>query len=306
LYRVKPGSKFTWEKDLLNSDILARKLDYSCLERKENECNKFSVLSTNCVFDLNNTQGVEEIISAPKILTSEGRGWHASFASMQNQQVVRNLWNSLKIPIDVGKTNFEHAFLSHLPEDGITAAFHANPATDSLAVTFEGHKTWLFLPSHVYRDQMNAHFGASSVFMTRAPPREFPAEVYVYTSEPGDLLFFPECWGHSVYTYKGPNFMVNYRWMWAGNILHQPLTWMSAIFFNLLFKYTVTNKNPVAADLVTKKAFSAVPTKALNVKIVGMFAEMCEKEGGLTDFDKQMIDVMQTGVSRFKKGKGEM
>ena len=302
MYRVRPGTTFTWDKDLLNSDILARKLDYSCLDQKKNQCNKFSTLSTNCVFDLNNTNGAEDVIPAAKILSTEGKGWHASFATMQNQQVVRNLWENMKIPINVGKTNFEHAFLSNLAEDGITAAFHANPATDSMAVTFEGKKTWLFLPSHVYRDQMNAHFGASSVFMTRAPPASYPAEVYVYTSQPGDVLFFPECWGHSVYTYKGPNFMVNYRWMWAGNIFHQPLTWVSAIFFNTLFKYSMTNKNAAAADIIKKKAFAAVPTKQLNVKIVNMFSEMCEEAGGLTDFDRQMTSLFTEEVARVKAG----
>lgn len=153
-------------------------------------------------------------------------------------------------------------------------------------------------------------------------------------------MFFPECWGHSVYTYKGPNFMLNYRSFWKGNFLYQPLTWTSAAFFNLffffdlLFKYMLTSNKPVAADLGAKKPFTSVPktihkdykgnilkvpkknptdadlvefpTNGLKEKISGMFAEMCEKEGALTDFDKQMIDIMQTEVNRFKNGKSQM
>lgn len=258
------------------------------------------MLSTNCVFDLNNTHGIEDVIPVPKILSPEGRGWHASFATMESHGVVRKLWDSMKFPFSVDSTNFEHAFISHLPQDGITAAFHANPATDSMAVTFEGHKTWLFLPSYVYRDMMDAHFGASSIFLTRAPPKNSKPEVFIYTSQPGDVLFFPEAWGHAVHTYAGPNFMINYRKMWLGNILHQPLTWVSAIFFNTFFKYSVTNKNPVAADIIKKKAFSAVPTKELNVKIVDLFTNLCKENNGRVGFDNQMVELIENEVKRFK------
>ena len=119
--------------------------------------------------------------------------------------------------------NFEHAFISNLKAGKISAPIHGNSATSSMAVQFIGKKTWLFFPPHVYRDfdMMDAFAGTGSAFPTQAPKKSY--EVYVYTAQPGDVLFFGENWAHVVYTHPGPNLLMNFRHFEVGNLLRQPI-----------------------------------------------------------------------------------
>ena len=76
-------------------------------------------------------------------------------------------------------------------------------------------------------DGFSAVPAASTLRPQRAPKRQFAA--YEYTSEPGDVLFFRESWGHVVYTHKGPNIMINYRNIIPNNFLRQPITFLTAL-----------------------------------------------------------------------------
>ena len=95
---------------------------------------------------------------------------------------------------------------------------------------------------------VQATFAGSALFVKNSPPAGSTAELYVYTSEPGDVLFFPESWGHAVYTYEGPSVMVNYRKMVVGNFLRQPVTWLEALIGNVFFK-KLTNQGKAAATI---------------------------------------------------------
>ena len=63
-------------------------------------------------------------------------------------------------------------------------------------VQFVGKKTWIFYPPSVYRGAnfMSAFQTDGHVFPRRAPSE--PYDVYVYTSRPGDVLFFDDNWVH--------------------------------------------------------------------------------------------------------------
>merc|ERR1719473_29827 len=102
--------------------------------------------------------------------------------------------------------------------------------TDSMGLQLVGSKTWLFFPPETYVTLMKSTFAGSALFPKRAPSADESPEVWVYTSQPGDIMFFPESWGHSVYTYKGPNLLVNFRKIYPGNFFRQPVTWLSALF----------------------------------------------------------------------------
>ncbi|RYG67369.1 hypothetical protein EON64_07600 [archaeon] len=69
---------------------------------------------------------------------------------------------------------------------------------------------------------------------TKGPDGAF--EVYRYVSQPGDIVFFSENWAHAVYTHAGPNFMMTFRRLEAGNILRRPLEWMQSVFYALLME----------------------------------------------------------------------
>lgn len=80
-----------------------------------------------------------------------------------------------------------------------------------MAIQFTGSKTWIFFSNEDYlaKDGFGAIPAAPIALPRRVPTR--PVNMYVYHSRPGDILFFPECWAHIVWTHAGPNFMLNYR-----------------------------------------------------------------------------------------------
>jgi len=298
LYRLKESEKAKYNFDPvkeLKSDVVARKLDLGC---KNTEASKFSTMLTNCLFDMKFQNGKEEIIPAPMLLTEEGSGYSASFANFTNKDTVSNLWNLLKVPFSPrGKAvSFEQAFISNLKQPRITAPFHANPLTDSVAIQYQGSKTWLFLPPPTYVSMMKSTFAGSALFPKRSPNLEDKPEVYIYTSQPGDVLFFPESWGHTVYTYPGANVMFNFRQMYSGNFLHQPVIWVSAVIEHLI---GVKGNDWTQKDEDIRKIQKIVPQKGENVRVQEMYKSMCgEEQKHKTDFDKQMLDLIRKEVER--------
>lgn len=215
LYRLTPGQSFEFDWEIMyNSSTGAKKERDSCLHPE-------SALCAPC-FDNEHHKVTVESILRP----SEGSSsaYYAAFAKLSEFSTIRQLFALLQLPgIDVDKMNFEHAFISNLKAGKISAPIHGNSATSSMAVQFIGKKTWLFFPPHVYRDfdMMDAFAGTGSAFPTQAPKKSY--EVYAYTAQPGDVLFFGENWAHVVYTHPGPNLLMNFRHFEVGNLLRQPI-----------------------------------------------------------------------------------
>lgn len=178
LFRVKEGETFEFDNDLLRSPTSARKLDYECTGARQSECVRESVLVPNCIFELNATVGTEVMIEANQMLTPEGKGYHVSFANLTNRESIQKMWDLLHLPFSLDQTNFEHAFISNLVSDQMTASFHANPITDSMGVQLVGKKTWLFLPSDTYLSLMKSTFAGSALFPKQAPPVGSKPEVW--------------------------------------------------------------------------------------------------------------------------------
>ena len=149
-----------------------------------------------------------------------------------------------------------------------------------------GKKTWLFFPAETYISEMGA-VPASPILLPRQSPKN-PYTMYVYTSQPGDVLFFPESWAHVVLTHAGPNVMVNYRNFHLKNILRQPFTWATATFNMLMFSEQVHKGGTAAGGGLQNQA---VPEKKLNFDTYEELNKMCI--GGVTDFDKQMLSLLR-------------
>jgi hypothetical protein len=119
-------------------------------------------------------------------------------------------------------------------------------------------------------------------------------EVYVYTSQPGDVLFFQESWGHLVYTHKGPSLMINYRNMIPKNVLRQPVTFFHALL-NHLFLGIASNNNKVTNTWPDKSiSFAQQCTQKL-------YAAVCPPPGSQpeTSFDRELIKFLHSRVDKF-------
>lgn len=159
-----------------------------------------------------------------------------------------------------------------------------------------GHKTWLFFSADTYLNGMNANPSAP-ILLLRSSPKQ-PFEVYVYTSQPGDVLFFTESWAHTVYTHDGPNVMVNYRRFHIMNIIRQPLTWIASTINN--FRSPIAHSaGRVAGNNLQQQS---VPEKEINVRAYQEMDKLCAG-GEVTEFDKDMLDLMISDYERFNSKK---
>lgn len=263
------------------------------------DCLKRSTLVNNCIFDYNNTSTEEEIIEAGDILSGARKGYRAAFANLTNKETIKLVWETLNVPFSLASSRFEHSFISNLEFDAITAPFHANGLTDSMAYQLLGSKTWIFLPANTYVEMMQATAASSALFVKRSPPAGASPEAWVVTTVPGDVLFFPNCWGHSVYTYAGPNLLLNFRKIVPMNFIRQPVIWMSTIaefFLSSSHKLDEANTNQ-NVDEEVKKLSKFVPTKKANVRVNGLYEDMCTKEGK-TGFDVQILKLIDDEVKR--------
>lgn len=268
-----------------------------CLNKVENnECQKRSVLAPGCLFDFKfSGETFESIINAEAILNDheEGRGYHVSFANLTNKESVQDIWNSLELPFSVKDTNFEHAFISNLPAPAITAPLHGNHLSDSLAVQFAGVKIWVFFPPTTWSDLMHATYACSAGMMKQAPPQDSSPEMYVYLSQPGDLLHFPNTWGHAVFTMQGPNFLMNFRKVHFGNFFSQPFNFLVALWeLKTMDRSSTNSKFEEGVESQVKEEQKFVPFRKLNVKVADMYAAMCTEEGARTPFDDQVLSII--------------
>mmetsp|Transcript_92934 Transcript_92934/g.200971 ORF Transcript_92934/g.200971 Transcript_92934/m.200971 type:complete len:385 (+) Transcript_92934:44-1198(+) len=302
LFRVKPGHDFKFDGTKIRSPVVGKKLNPSCLEDPSvHQCFKKSSFVTGCLFDYNNSVTEEVMMEAGSILTGEGKGYRAAFANLTNKETINMVWDSLNLPFSITSTWFEHSFISNLDQDSITAPFHANGLTDSMAYQVMGKKTWVFLPPPTWVDLMQGTAAAAALFVKRSPPAGSKPEAYVVTTEPGDVLFFPNCWGHSVYTYAGPNLLLNFRKVVPSNFLRHPEIYFSVIFEHFVTKshdLNVANTNQKVDDEV-KQLSRIVPTKKENLRVDAMYSELCVEQDGL-GFDRQILGIMDTEVARVK------
>jgi len=142
---------------------------------------------------------------------------------------VRNVSFQLP-PLMLKSMLMEHAFVSNFKKPTMTAALHANSMTSSMAgklssfryfvtskyhitiwypysVQFVGKKSWIFFSPDVYRNanMLNAYQTDSTSLVTQSPKDNY--DVYVYTSQPGDVLFFAENWVITIFVVGNYKFL---------------------------------------------------------------------------------------------------
>lgn len=140
-------------------------------------------------------------------------------------------------PIEIAPEAVEQGFISNLQQSTVTAQLHCNPMTMSMAVQYVGTKTWLFFGDQ----ESNARDGWEIV---PAPLAAYPSHApkakkmkyFLYTSQPGDVMFFPPSWSHAVVTHKGPNVMINFRQFFMKQFFFQPFFSLHSFFNNKYLK----------------------------------------------------------------------
>lgn len=147
------------------------------------------------------------------------------------------------------------------------------------------------VPPSVYlgEDGFRATPMASVLVPQKAPSKDIKQDMYIYTSKPGDVLFFQESWGHLVYTHAGPSLMINYRNMIPMNFLRQPITYFTAIFNHIVFGTIVDNNKQTNTWPVQELKF-------VEDSIKNMRAAICPDGQNLTEFDKSMIKTLHAKV----------
>mmetsp|Transcript_25260 Transcript_25260/g.34730 ORF Transcript_25260/g.34730 Transcript_25260/m.34730 type:complete len:370 (+) Transcript_25260:364-1473(+) len=286
LYRLMPGSEFS-----LDFDILYDGINVTAKKRILTDCSAHppSVMCLPC-FEFENSSAS---VSPGDVLTGkqDGNEYYASFVQLQSMSTIKKLWEAMKLPPRILKTIiFEHAFISNFKAAVMTAVIHANAFSSSMAVQFVGKKTWIIYSAEVTRhsNMLNGFQVDGIVIPTQSPKDNY--DMYVYTSQPGDVLFFADNWGHTVYTHEGPNLMLNFRKLLIGNILRRPIDWLHTILAALV----TSNKKPFQ-----NKKLHPAPFKSnyLRNTLHGIHSGLCG-DGKLSEWDKLMMDVMMEDASK--------
>merc|ERR1712046_548724 len=110
-------------------------------------------------------------------------------------------------------------------EGRVTAALHSNRLTQSAAIQWTGRKTWLFIKPEDMWSVFQSADACGSAYAQAVHPTPFT--IYKYTSQPGDVLFFPASWAHIVYSHPGPQLMVNLRKFTPHSFKSQPIEWLA-------------------------------------------------------------------------------
>lgn len=201
-------------------------------------------------------------------------------STVASSQVTDNIYDKLFPSFAVNKVYDRlHTFVSNFDYDRVSTSIHCNSFASSAAVQLVGSKSWLFYPIEIYlgKDYLESKPARLTHFPTHSPRK--PYYFYQYTSRPGDILFFTESYGHSVYSFQGPNYMVNYRKLpEVANMMYHPLAWFHSFGFFLFASGLETAARP---DVVNK-AFA-------------LTAGACE--GRLSDWDQQALDLLRATKS---------
>lgn len=276
LYRLKEGQTFEFNTSKIEFPVLAHKVP-----------KKMRPQSTLCSppFHIETEEPVE--VNTSQIFGQEG--WYASFAKMSRQDA-EYMFNTLKLPMSFQDTEKEHGFISNFDKPLLTSPIHAAPTVLSMAVQLIGSKSWVFVPNKEYEGEFGfSAVPVASVMRPQRVPKRFNS--YLYTSQPGDVLFFPEAWGHIVYTHPGPCVLMNFRNIIPMNFLRQPINFITAIVNAFLF-----GTPPTAVDNAGQK--NEWPAVGADwVKHIGKTIDktLCP-DGDLTEFDKYMVNYIKTNV----------
>jgi hypothetical protein len=166
----------------------------------------------------------------------------------------------------------------------------------SFSYQFTGRKTWVFFRSDTFLNQLAA-FPAAPILLPKRVPKDEPIDTYVYTSQPGDLLFFPESHAHTVFTHDGPGVMVTYRKFFPVNFLRQPFTWLAAAWNNYRSPVVHGAGRVQGNDLQQQ----SVPEKAINKVVYDNIDKLCE--GGQTEFDHDIVQILKDEYNKFNEKK---
>jgi hypothetical protein len=280
LYRVKSTETFSIDYTQIESEVRAKRL--------MDNCKYESVLCLPCTAPKETHN-----VNISKIMSDQG--YYASFSSIG---AAKQLWDLIGFPFSIDVAEIEHAFVSNLKEDRITAQFHANVMTSSMAIQFIGRKTWIFYKPETFLGQMGALPAAPILLPRRSPANGH--EMFVYDSEPGDILFFPESHAHTVYTYAGPNIMVNYRNFHIGNVMRQPILWLTAVYHMMFHGAMMENAaiGQVGSHTAKGTRKETVPEKQLNYEWFQKLDAMCDE--GMTPYDQQVVAILKENAKKYK------
>mmetsp|Transcript_25261 Transcript_25261/g.34731 ORF Transcript_25261/g.34731 Transcript_25261/m.34731 type:complete len:370 (+) Transcript_25261:364-1473(+) len=283
LYRLMPGDEFKLDYDILNdgTNVTAKKRISDCIFPQSimcRPCFEYESASVNAADILHDRQ--------------EGGEYSAAFAHIESMSSIGQLWKAMQLPPHILKTLlFEHAFISNFKSGLMTAPMHANALTSSMAVQFVGKKTWIFFSSDVTRNSnmLNAFQVDSVVIPTQSPKDNY--DIYVYTSQPGDVLFFAENWGHTVYTHEGPNLMLNFRKLIFMNILRRPIDWIHTILAAAL----LSNRKPFSNRKIKQTNMSPYSSPYFTNTLKKIQDGLCG-DGDVSEWDKVMMKVIHDHV----------
>merc|ERR1719436_1745771 len=221
------------------------------------------------------------VVDAESILSETGRNFLGSFAKF-DPRTMAFLETQLRTPGVLGSSNFDHAFLSNTKQFLTTAFLHANPMTTSMAIQYVGKKTWFFIRAADFLSDDG--FGAvpsAPLMVSKHAPKRSTMDVFLYTSEPGDILFFPPNYAHLVVTHSGPNIMVNYRKFHILNFLQNPNNYLHSLFNLYWFGLDVDAglDNEIRSRGGSWSQTKVTPEKQLNLYVAETFAKaLCADE----------------------------
>lgn len=155
--------------------------------------------------------------------------YYAGFEAITDAETV-NTMTGLDVEV-LGDYKTNNLFTSNFPHEILTASTHCAPI-DSFTLQLVGTKTWFF----VSPEDLS---GVGAIPM----PTSFPLpitdddfiskvkNIYVLRQEPGDAMYFGPHWCHAVSTSKGPNLMMNMRYLSLPKMMGGP--------FNLFVKMVI-------------------------------------------------------------------
>lgn len=188
-------------------------------------------LETNCM-----DKYVMKFVEGKEVLDGFERNVYGSFTKFADH-TMEYLAEAINFPSKFSQHNFEHGFLANLVTPMVTAPIHCNPMTTNMAVQYVGTKSWFFIAAEDFQatDGFSSYPAPISDFPGRAPQRDV-MNYRIYDSQPGDVMFFPPGWAHSVITHKGPNIMINFRKFHLKHFLYRPMYALHGMFNGLFFK----------------------------------------------------------------------
>ena len=263
------------------------------------DCRRESTICLPCFKTPYSKEGVA--YTTMSAVLKQNSGMYASFAKVSNEAATK-MWKLMGANFAVSNTSLEHAFISNLNEPMITAQYHAASTLLSMSVQLAGRKTWVFIDRYEYISKWGAIPAAGVLLPTRSPKGKLTA--YVYTSEPGDLFFFPASYAHTVYTHAGPNLMINYRKVTLESVIGQPLTFLQGLTFAIgnrlveLVNGTLKKRHP------DDNAPLLQPELLFNIVAYKKIENSCEANNGeALPVDSQLVKVIHEFADKYPGGR---